>query len=538
MITDLGFKKSPNVIAGRSGWDKKADVIVHHVTEGAFTGAVSWLTNIDSKVSSHFVTANDGRFIQLVQLQDMAWANGNGPSTINEAISETIKSRPNSNANLYSFSIENEGFSYKNNFGVPTPAQREAIKEIHKKIVDHILTYNPDWYATRDNVIGHCHIRSGSKPSCPSPNFGEKFPFNELIDEINEYINSKRNDLLGTVISLNQNKNTSKKKQPAIDPELYPNWPGRYEYTSYDYEVPFILQIAPAIQATMHEGVLNSVRIAQAIIESTYGRSLLAREANNLFGIKAHNKWTGAIYNVNSSEWYPEIGNIVEPSEFRAYADWTESVFDHINFLKVNPRYSGLFNDRDYVSVCNKLQSAGYATNPRYATHLITMIESKNLLWFDTLKPISIDVTQCEESIPTDTVSAAGIQVGTIVKIKPGSTSYSGISLSSFVFNREYEVSYFSSDRVVLDKNGINTPVNVNNLIVVRNGIKRTDELKVGSFVKIKPGAMWATTPETKVPNWVMASTHRIDKLRSDGRAVLNEDGINSPINIKFLEVV
>ena len=65
---------SPNFNRGRQG--HVPDMIVCHITEGSFAGAVSWLANPASQVSAHFVVARDGRVTQMVEIGDTAWANG------------------------------------------------------------------------------------------------------------------------------------------------------------------------------------------------------------------------------------------------------------------------------------------------------------------------------------------------------------------------------------------------------------------------------------------------------------------------------
>lgn len=51
-------------------------IIVCHRTDGSYDGATTWLCNPDSKASTHFVVAKDGRVAQLVDIQDTAWGNG------------------------------------------------------------------------------------------------------------------------------------------------------------------------------------------------------------------------------------------------------------------------------------------------------------------------------------------------------------------------------------------------------------------------------------------------------------------------------
>lgn len=65
----------------------------------------------------------------------------------------------------------------------------------------------------------------------------------------------------------------------------------------------FVDKLAPlAIKYGKANGVLPSMIIAQGILESRSGTSELARNANNLFGIKAGSGWTGETYTVRTSE--------------------------------------------------------------------------------------------------------------------------------------------------------------------------------------------------------------------------------------------
>ena len=534
-MKDLGFKRSPNHRSGRSGWENKADIIVHHVTEGAFNGAVSWLCNTLSQASAHFVTAKDGSFIQLVDLANTAWCNGNGPTTIGEALNSLVKSRPNANANMYTFSIENEGWSYKDNFGVPTGAQREALRAIHKRIVDYILSYNPKWRASRETVIGHCHIRSRAKPSCPTANHGEKYPWDDIITEINNYIDLKQGGKNPESIMESTSTPVVEVTPPAT-PD-YSAWPGITKHNGMKgHQIPFVLEIAPAMQASLDKGILISVRMAQAILETGWGTSKLAKEANNLFGVKADNRWQGPVYNTQTGEWSAHVGSYTINAPFRAYDTKAESVLDQAEFLQA-PRYAAIIGDKDYKSVAKKIKDAGYATDPDYTSKLISVIETNSLHWFDTLGSIPIKNTEPqvpESNLPIDTVAAAGMKVGSVVRVKQGATTYDGRSPAAFVYEHVYQISSYSGDRVVLDSHGINSPYNVHDLILIGAGIPSEPQMKVGSLVKIKPGAKWSVTPEKDVPAWAMASIYRIDQL--DGtKALLNKDGINSPIDTKFL---
>ena len=267
MTKNLGLKQSPNHGEGRGIWDSKSDMIVLHVTEGWFNGSVDWLCNPVSEASSHFVTAHNGSYVQLVDLKDRSWCNGNGPDTINQATNALVKSRKDSNANYYTFSIENEGFSYKDNYGIPTPDQMEAIYEICHKIADFILTYDISWRASRENIIGHCHIWSIKKASCPSPNQAKDFPFDVIINNINKYIDEK----LGT-----------------STPIIQVNSPSTVVIQSAELELGSTGSDVEALQAA-----LNSKGFACGIIDGQFGPK--TDEAVRLFQSKNNLKADGIV---------------------------------------------------------------------------------------------------------------------------------------------------------------------------------------------------------------------------------------------------
>lgn len=131
-----------------------------------------------------------------------------------------------------------------------------------------------------------------------------------------------------------------------------------------------------AVGEMKRTGIPASITLAQAMIESDYGRSRLAREANNYFGIKCHDNWTGPTIKHNDDK---------RNECFRKYSKPEESFYDHSDFLKSVPRYSFLFEigTTDYKAWARGLRKSGYATNPDYANMLIKNIEDNNLWYFD-----------------------------------------------------------------------------------------------------------------------------------------------------------
>lgn len=135
-------------------------------------------------------------------------------------------------------------------------------------------------------------------------------------------------------------------------------------------------------------GILPSITISQAILESGWGESTLSSEYNNLFGIKADNRWDGNSVDLETMENYDDV--IV--GAFRAYDSLKESIRDHGKFLYENERYAqnGLFNGKTYKEQAQALENAGYSTakdemgNLIYADKLVKVIQENNLMIFDT----------------------------------------------------------------------------------------------------------------------------------------------------------
>lgn len=143
--------------------------------------------------------------------------------------------------------------------------------------------------------------------------------------------------------------------------------------------------VVDAQAATAGTGVLASVTVAQAILESGWGQSALASAPyHNLFGIKKGYGWAGAVVNMNTSEF--ENGKwVTVVAPFRAYGSQMASFQDHTNFLLANSRYAanGVINAPNYIAMATGLQAAGYATAPTYASALINLVERYNLQSLD-----------------------------------------------------------------------------------------------------------------------------------------------------------
>ncbi|MGS6841102.1 glycoside hydrolase family 73 protein [Clostridioides difficile] len=163
---------------------------------------------------------------------------------------------------------------------------------------------------------------------------------------------------------------------------------GNKQLDSSDEKIKFIKKLEDsAIREYIDYGILPSITIGQAILESGWGNSKLTKQSNNLFGIKADKAWKGKSVEISTSEHYNE--KIV--ASFRSYNSLQDSVKDHSLFLINNKRYRkhGLFEAKDYISQAQALENAGYSTaedkkgNRIYAELLIDVIRSYNLQLID-----------------------------------------------------------------------------------------------------------------------------------------------------------
>lgn len=157
-----------------------------------------------------------------------------------------------------------------------------------------------------------------------------------------------------------------------------------------------------SISEMYRTGIPASVKLAQGILESDAGNSVLAQNSNNHFGIKCKVEWTGKTY-YHEDDDYDDKGKLLE-SCFRAYISPYESYLDHSEFLANRDRYGFLFayHHTDYKQWAVGLKAAGYATAVGYSEKIISIIERYNLSQYDFMpnpyevQPLSLSHTFLE----------------------------------------------------------------------------------------------------------------------------------------------
>lgn len=127
----------------------------------------------------------------------------------------------------------------------------------------------------------------------------------------------------------------------------------------------------------MHKyGIPASIKMAQGLHESNNGKSKLAKNANNHFGVKCVSTKC-------------EEGHCIRYTDdshkdfFRKYKTSWHSWRAHSKFLQ-KKRYKGLQGfGKDYKKWAYGLKKAGYATDPNYPQKIIKIIEQNNLQKLD-----------------------------------------------------------------------------------------------------------------------------------------------------------
>lgn len=201
-------------------------------------------------------------------------------------------------------------------------------------------------------------------------------------------------------------------------------------------------------------GIPASIVLAQGILESGAGRGDLAITANNHFGIKCHEGWTGESVKHDDD---------AAQECFRKYDNVSESFKDHALFLTGRSRYSKLFafSKDDYKSWARGLRAAGYATDPKYPDKLISYIQRYKLDQFDN------------EVLGIDYVSKPNRMVENL-KIEPKNTLINlDKDLNSYVVQKG-DTLYSISKKFNLD---IKELKQKNNL--VENGLSIGQQLKI-----------------------------------------------------------
>jgi LysM repeat protein len=266
----------------------------------------------------------------------------------------------------------------------------------------------------------------------------------------------------------------------------------------------------------------------------------LSTKANNHFGIKADKSWSGKTMKWEDDDYHN--GKLIK-SKFRKYKSADQSFIDHSEFLANKKRYKFLFDYdiTDYVSWSKGLVKAGYATDPKYASKLIKIIEKYGLYEYDlkyipvkeayvknrtknkksgsyTLSHINkakIIIAHAGET-PKSISKKLGISVKKIIKYNDNvKRKYHKFKEGDIVYLSSKRKKYYGSDSYHNSVKGetlvdISQKYGINLRYLARiNKIKPHKKLKKGQRIKLKPVF-------SRSENIVVATSGRNDKYLFD----------------------
>ncbi len=163
------------------------------------------------------------------------------------------------------------------------------------------------------------------------------------------------------------------------DPELVPS---AYNATT---QQNFVNQMLPhALQASHDSGVPPALMLWQAALESGWGKRQIrmadGSNSHNLFGIKATAGWHGKVAEVMTTEYKNGVATR-QVGKFRAYASFDEAFRDYAGMMSSNPRYASVMQQSaSPVGMAQALQDSGYATDPKYAEKLVSVMRQMNIV--------------------------------------------------------------------------------------------------------------------------------------------------------------
>ena len=261
-------------------------------------------------------------------------------------------------------------------------------------------------------------------------------------------------------------------------------------------------KIGPLFKADQEKtGVLACVSMAQFLLESGWGTSKLATEANNGFGMKtslsgntwAGSTWKGEVYHKETQEWDATIdGYKTITAPFRKYDSFAESIEDHSAYLLGAKkgsgfRYEGLKGETSYKKAFQIIKDGGYATSPTYVQNLCNVVEKNNLTKWNADSVVKEETPKVEE-LPV----FSELKVGDVIKLIPGAKYTTGKVIPNWVMNSKLYLRGFSGNNIIFStlKSGAITGMTHKDNVVSGGFKAYTVKLKASAnAVNIRAGA-------------------------------------------------
>ena len=146
----------------------------------------------------------------------------------------------------------------------------------------------------------------------------------------------------------------------------------------------FIQKVAEKVSkyAPLYGISVHSPIIAQAIIESGWGKSGLASKYHNYFGLKCGSSWKGKSVNMTTKEEY-KVGTMTNIRDnFRVFDDFDDGIRGYFEFINTS-RYANLKGVKSPEEYVRRLKADGYATSSKYVDNVMRVIRDNKLTRFD-----------------------------------------------------------------------------------------------------------------------------------------------------------
>ena len=146
----------------------------------------------------------------------------------------------------------------------------------------------------------------------------------------------------------------------------------------------FVEQIAKCVKkyAYIYGIEVHSPIIAQAILESGWGKSGLASKYHNYFGLKCGSSWKGKSVNMATKEEY-KVGTLTNIRDnFRVYDSMEAGVKGYFDFINTK-RYANLKGVKSPEEYMRRIKADGYATSSKYVNNIMRVIRDNKLTRFD-----------------------------------------------------------------------------------------------------------------------------------------------------------
>ena len=146
----------------------------------------------------------------------------------------------------------------------------------------------------------------------------------------------------------------------------------------------FIEQFAAYVKkyAWAYGIAVHSPIIAQAILESGWGKSGLASKYHNYFGLKCGSSWKGKSVNMATKEEYV-VGTLTNIRDnFRVYDSMEAGVKGYFDFINTS-RYENLKGVKSPEEYVKRIKADGYATSSKYVDNIMRVIRDNKLTRFD-----------------------------------------------------------------------------------------------------------------------------------------------------------